>query len=339
LEHLTALTATHYETCLQYRRILDSQDLQKPFVFESLEEVPVLPVRLFKEFELSSVPQKEVIKVLTSSGTTGLAPSRIFLDARTSRLQSHALVKILQEILGPRRLPMLILDHPSVVKDRRTFSARGAGIVGLAIFGRDHRYALDDEMRLDWQGVQQFMQCHAGQRVLLFGFTYMVWKYFVSELLRGGRNVPFENGVLIHSGGWKKLQAEAVDRDTFKHGIKAVTGIQQVYDFYGMVEQTGSIFLECTQGYLHAPAFGDVLFRDMRTWETLPAGEYGVIEVLSALPWSYPGHCLLTEDVGRLLGEDDCACGRLGRYFEVTGRVPRAEARGCSDTHVVRDAG
>jgi len=39
----------------------------------------------------------------------------------------------------------------------------------------------------------------------------------------------------------------------------------------------------------------------------------------------------LTEDLGRLLGEDDCPCGRKGRYFEVLGRLPKTEARGCSD--------
>lgn len=55
--------------------------------------------------------------------------------------------------------------------------------------------------------------------------------------------------------------------------------------------------------------------------------------MLSLLPRSYPGHSLLTEDMGVLLGEDDCPCGRLGKYVRVTGRVPKAEVRGCSDTY------
>jgi hypothetical protein len=33
-----------------------------------------------------------------------------------------------------------------------------------------------------------------------------------------------------------------------------------------------------------------------------------------------------------LLGEDDCPCGRHGRYFQVSGRQQGAEVRGCSDT-------
>ena len=61
-------------------------------------------------------------------------------------------------------------------------------------------------------------------------------------------------------------------------------------------------------------------------------GETGIIEVVSVLPKSYPGHVLLTEDEGVILGEDDCPCGRKGKYFEVRGRMAKAEVRGCSDT-------
>ena len=59
----------------------------------------------------------------------------------------------------------------------------------------------------------------------------------------------------------------------------------------------------------------------------------GVIQTLSLLPLSYPGHSLLTEDEGSFLGEDDCSCGRYGKYFKIYGRVKNAELRGCSDTY------
>jgi hypothetical protein len=36
-----------------------------------------------------------------------------------------------------------------------------------------------------------------------------------------------------------------------------------------------------------------------------------------------------------LIGEDDCKCGRNGKYFTVFGRMKGAEARGCSDTRQV----
>ena len=59
----------------------------------------------------------------------------------------------------------------------------------------------------------------------------------------------------------------------------------------------------------------------------------GVIQVMTPLALSFPGHNLLTEDKGVLLGVDDCPCGRKGKYFKLTGRMQRAEIRGCSDVY------
>ena len=47
----------------------------------------------------------------------------------------------------------------------------------------------------------------------------------------------------------------------------------------------------------------------------------------------WPSIRILSEDTGEIIGEDDCSCGRLGKYFKVHGRVIDAEIRGCSDTH------
>ena len=106
-----------------------------------------------------------------------------------------------------------------------------------------------------------------------------------------------------------------------------------VRDYYGMAEQTGGICLECPCGHLHTSTWSDILVRRESDYGLCAPGEPGVLQVLSPLPWSYPGHSLLTEDLGVLLGEDDCLCWRQGIYFRVLGRIPRAEVRGCSDTY------
>jgi hypothetical protein len=100
-----------------------------------------------------------------------------------------------------------------------------------------------------------------------------------------------------------------------------------------MAEQVGSVFIECEQGHLHAPNMADLIVRNPSDLSICEHGETGLIQVISALPTSYPGHSILTEDIGRIHGEDDCLCGRKGKYFEVLGRLPKAEVRGCSDTH------
>jgi len=337
LPMLRALTQHHAAQCQPYRNVLDrvfgGADRLR---MERLEDVPFLPVTLFKTHVLSSVPESEVLKVLTSSGTSGQEPSRVFLDAETASVQSAVLVKVAQHFLGKERLPMVIVDHPGVVRDRRSHSARGAGILGMAQFGHRPFYALREDMSLDEEGLRAYLDQAAGRRVLLFGFTFMVWEYLVRALERAGRRLDLPGGILVHSGGWKKLQEAAVDAGRFRDGVQSATGVDQVINFYGMVEQVGGVYFENSIHYLQAPIYSEVIVRDPVTLEPLPDGQPGLVQVLSCLPTSYPGHSLLTEDLGVIRGVDAEGTGMGGRCFEILGRVPKAELRGCSDTFTAR---
>lgn len=335
LGHLDALTRFHHQACRPYANIIDSVYGGLSGVpYASLEEVPYIPVSLFKERDdMVSVQLTEVFKMLTSSGTTGQQVSKIYLDRKTADLQARVLVKIMQHFLGKERLPMVIFDHPGVLRDRASFSARGAGILGMMQFGRQPFYALRDDMSLDIEGLTAYLEKYAGLRVLYFGFTFMVWEHAVRVLAKAGNCLSKNNGILIHSGGWKKLEAERVSHAAFADGCKEALGVSKVLNFYGMVEQVGGVFFENELGYLQAPVFSDLIIRNPHTLKPVPDGETGLIQVVSILPRSYPGHSLLTADMGRVVGIDDPAAGGYGRYFEVLGRAPRSETRGCSDTY------
>ena len=336
-ERLKELTKLHKENCEEYSRILDSIsfDLEK---VDNYENLPFLPVRLFKELELRSVPKEEVVKTMTSSGTSGQAVSKIYLDRTTSSNQQKTMVKIVSDYTGSGRMPMIILDCPSVVKNRLMFSARGAGILGFSIFGAKKIYALDDDMNLNVEALKEFLEKYKGQKILLFGFTFMVWKHFYKEMVRLKDEVSFDlsNGILIHGGGWKKLVNEAVSPEEFHRRLKDICGLDSIHDYYGMVEQTGCIYMQCECGHLHASIFSDVIIRKPEDFSICKKGERGIIQVVSAIPESYPGHSLLTEDEGEILGEDDCPCGRKGKYFKIYGRLKNAEIRGCSDTYAAK---
>jgi hypothetical protein len=261
-------------------------------------------------------------------------PAKVILDQATSRRQSKVLVKVLQDFIGKQRLPMLVIDHPEVLSTRDSYSARGAGIQGLSMFGRNQVFALNPDMTINQTALQEFAAEYGGGPVLIFGFTFMVWQYFLQQIDNFSIPVSLPKATLIHSGGWKKLEAQRVSNQVFKDTCKQLIGVEKVHNFYGMAEQVGSIFVECEAGHLHAPIFSDVIVRDPINLKVLSAGQQGLLQVLSTIPTSYPGHSLLTEDLGRIKGNDDCPCGRQGKYFEVLGRLPKAEIRGCSDSYV-----
>lgn len=324
------LTRFHQKACPAYAAMLDA--LPPDGGTEGLEAVPFLPVGLFKQMTLRS-GGGENARLLRSSGTTGRRTAQVVLDSETASRQRQALAAIAGDLLGPARLPMLILDSPDVLRPPLRFSARGAGVLGFSVCARGRAFALREDMSLDLPALEQFLARWGDRPFFLFGFTFLVWKHFYGGLRQAGLRPDLSRGILIHGGGWKSMQRQAVSRERFHAALAETCGLTRVHDYYGMAEQAGSIFPECECGHLHASLFSEVMVRRPGDFSLCQPGEEGILQVLSVLPRSYPGHSLLTEDGGVLLGEDDCPCGRKGRYFAVTGRLPQAELRGCSDVY------
>lgn len=303
----------------------------------SLAEVPAIPVRMFKDFDLSTCAPSDVIRVLRSSGTTSQRPSKVPLDKTTASNQTKALKSTLGSYLGERRRIMLVIDHPGVNAPGRELSARGAGVRGLSIYAKEVIYLLrevDGRLVLDEDALEQARAITKVNDAYVFGFTYIIWSVFCAQMEESGLALELPNAVVFHGGGWKKLKDQRVDREAFSSRLASILrcNVSEVRDFYGMAEQTGIIFVDCELGRKHVPMYGQVIIRDVQTMEECPVGRRGLIEVVSALGTSYYSQGVLTEDIGVLLGEDDCPCGRKGRYFVVEGRAEQAEARGCGDT-------
>lgn len=334
-ETLTELTRYHFENCLPYRNILNALGFNPSDAVGHYQDLPPLPVRLFKELELKSVPDDQIAKSMSSSGSSGQAVSKLYLDRQTAVAQQNIGVKITSDFLGIKRMPLIIIDSPAILKSRTSYTARGAAALFFSLFGSDRIFALKDDMSLDTENLAAFMDKHKGRQILLFGFTFMVWQHLYCSLRSLGIKIDCEDGILIHGGGWKKMESMKVSPQTFKDELARVCGITNVHDEYGMAEQSGTIYYECEYGVHHASIFSDIITRRGLDLSICEFGERGIIELVSVLPHSYPGHILLSEDEGVIVGEDDCPCGRKGKYFEILGRLKNAEIRGCSDTYAV----
>ena len=332
LGNMNYLTQFHIKNCSEYKTLMEKFGEIKQ-TYKEVSDVPFIPVRLFKRTNLLSVPKKNIVKTMTSSGTTGQGVSQIFLDSVTSSLQVKVLSKIMSDFIGTKRLPMLVIDSKSIISNREKFSARTAGVLGFSMFGRDVEFALDEDMSMNFDRVDRFLNKYKSDNILIFGFSSIIWKHFVLELEGLGKHLSMSKGILFHGGGWKQLENQSVDNSEFKNRISGVSNIANIHNYYGMVEQTGSIFVECEYGFFHTPSFSDVIIRSHQTHSSEEIGITGLIQLLSVIPKSYPGHSILTEDLGTICGIDDCKCGRKGKYFKVHGRIKSAEIRGCSDTY------
>lgn len=304
----------------------------------SIDSIPPLPVSVFKRFKLLAVPEDRIIRVLQSSATTGDTPSRIYVDKTTAFRQARALVAVLKEHIGVERRPFLVLDCEDSVAEGDSLTARGAAIRGIASFANRSIFGMrktdDGDLETDFDAIGAFFEENGGNPTLLFGFSFIVWSRFVLEAEKRGLAFQGSDAYLLHSGGWKNLVSQSVSKEQFNERVATVLNcpVSSIIDFYGMVEQVGTVFVDCQAGNKHAPAFADVRILRPGTMELVGPGEEGIIELISTLPTSYPGQVLLSEDLGVCMGVDNCPCGRLGTYFRFTRRVERAELRGCGDT-------
>ncbi len=334
-QQLTALVEHHAARCAPYGRFV--ANWHRPAGPRTrVEDFPFLPVTVFKEFSLLSTTA-EVMSVKSSATTSGQS-SVVFVDKETRKRQTLSANKIWTDFLGGKRRPYLVFDLESTVRGTASMSARGAAILSLAPLASEFFFVAREEagtLVIDFPALTAALKKIGDQPLAGYGFTYILYQLH-QELAAAGYRPPaplHADSVLLHSGGWKRLIDQAVDKETFNRQVAAPWGLdpRQVIDFYGAVEQVGLLYPDCTAGRKHAPYWAEVLLRHADTMDLTPVGQVGLLQLVNCLPLSAPNHSVLTEDLGRLECEDGCPCGRRGRAFTFIGRAPRSEVRGCSD--------
>ncbi len=330
LAEMNRLTGFHLEHCPPYRAVLGDWSEAA-----TLEALPATHVGLYKRVDLTSREPESGSRVLESSATTSGTPSRIALDADSSALQSQSTERILGDFIGDDPRPLLVLDSARSLRSRGAVSARIAAAMSLKPFASDIRFLIkgpvdERHLEVDWDAVAA--SASGADSMIVYGFTWILWRAWgetppPEEIRRalGGVRIDF-----VHSGGWKKLDDEQVDRQTFDEALVATAGDgSRVTDYYGLVEQVGIVYPLCSAGYRHPPRWADVLVRDPFSGDAVE-GRVGQLQLMNVLALGGPYHNVLTEDLA-VVDPGPCPCGRSGRRFRLEGRIPKAELRGCAN--------
>lgn len=330
----------HCANCPPYARWYRKQGADPAAPIEDLARVPFLPVSIFKRLALESVNEQDVIRVLKSSATSSQTASRVVLDRVTRDRQMRTLAVMLSALMGSMRRPFIVLDAGVSQGADMELSARVAGLRGYLMMASETHYVLEGsngQLELNIDKLQAVLDdlCRRQIPVCLIGYTYMLYQYAVVPLLRAGRRLQLPDGsMVLHFGGWKRLERQAVDRNRLNADVESVFAMTRPFirDVYGFTEQLGVIYADDGHGVRLAPVYSEVVVRDPITLESLPDGEPGLLEFITPLPHSYPGVALVLDDMGRIVSRDCEHDGRYGTRFEVLGRARGAEIRGCGDT-------
>lgn len=328
----------HYEHNDMYRQFCERKGFNPYAELHDVNQIPPVAVSVFKNvgYGLASVPKEDIKLRLQSSATSG-TPSTIVVDKVTSKRQAKAMVKVMQEFIGKDRKPFLVMDIDPRSEFRSLLGARFAAITGYLNFASKAGYFLKAKNGVsyfDIEAIKEYLTTiPSDQPVVVFGFTYILYSNVLKAILEKDEKIQLPEGSkIIHIGGWKKLEAEKVEKSLFNQQLANGFGIEStdVIDIYGFTEQMGLNYPDCPCGCKHTSSYVKILARDVVTREVLPEGKEGMMEFITPIPHSYPGNAVLTDDMG-IIESTPCPYGRPGQRFRITGRMKKAEVRGCGD--------
>ena len=308
----------HFNHCPPYRQIV-----QKVFANEKNPSDIYIHAGLFKKINFKTGNNLKDYNY-SSSGTSG-NKSNIFFDRTDAINQQKFLIKTLKEFSSISK-DSIFVDTAS--EDKEQYNARRAASRGFSLLAKK-RFTLP----LTTDKAYEFLQNLARQysQIILFGFTFEVYNLIQKLITAKLPSISNSNFLVIHGGGWKKLEKNKVNNQVFKDDLGHIFSNSKSLNYYGMVEQLGLIYPMCEHGFYHCPKGSDIIVRD-KNGKICGNNIEGLIQSISPLPVSYPGHSLLTEDLGTTF-TGICKCGLETKRFKVSGRLTQSQVRGCSDAY------
>lgn len=296
---------------------------------DDLKYAPFVLVNLFKEHNFLSVPEKEIVLTLGSSGTSGQR-SVMHLNAGSLERVKRMAYKLHKELE--------IVDEQKYNYLCFTYDPKIAGDVGTAFtdelltgFTQKNEvfYALEyNEQKEDFEfnlektvsKLNEFAKSEYPLRILGFpAFLYRVLKSLETPL-----SLP-KNSWVQTGGGWKSDADLELTKPNFREFVSKQLGISKgnIRDMFGMVEH-GVPYLDCSDGKLRVPNYARVFIRDPFTLKTLNYGEKGLVQFMCSYNDSYPACNILATDWG-VLHKDE-----KGEYLEILGRAGVSKNKGCA---------
>ena len=321
------LFAFQFERCAPFARFCAGRG-KTPASLRSWREIPPVPTGAFKELALRAFPADRTCKVFRTSGTTDGRPGALHLD--TLAVYEASLLPTFERFVLPDLAPdartgfaILAPSHGEAGESSLShmfgtvLAKRGSP--GSAFFVRGGKLAeepLVKALRRAAESGEPLAVCGTA-----FGFVH------ACELLaaRGERIALPPGSRAMETGGFKGRARERTRGELYAE-IAERLGIPpaRIVNQYGMTE-LGSQFYDSALADPSGPRrklgppWARVRLLDPATGDDVPAGAPGMITIVDL---ANTGSVLAvqTADLGRAAGDG----------FEVEGRAPGAEERGCS---------
>jgi len=319
--------AYQYAYLPAYRRYATARGAT-PARLSDWRQIPAVPAPIFKRTRYAAFPRDATRRVFRSSGTTGQRRAELVLD--TLVLYDAALVPPIERFLLPdgARLPWIaLLPDPARVTDSSLayMVGRAAGSLATGV-----RFLLEDGAPAPERIAATLAEIAGrGEPICLLG-TAFAFVHLLDTLRAEGTVLPLAAGSRIMETGGFKGRSRTVERAELYAELCAHFDLppRAVVGEYGMCEMSSQFYDDSLRRGVddpaaprikHPPPWVRTRVVDPVTLEPVADGETGILIHLD-LTGRGTALQLMTEDLGR----------RSGDGFELAGRQPGAEPRGCS---------
>jgi len=280
-----------------------------PGSVKSLEQIPFLPIRFFKDFQVISGSPSDFKDFYSSSGTTGMITSRHYIYSEKWYLD-HALA-IFEDGYGSIKGFHILALLPAYLE------RPGSSLVSMADHFIRESQSEHSGFYLYNQGeLLEKLELLSGdtRKVLLLGVTFALL-----DLAESGKSLtPPQNLIVMETGGMKGRRREMI-REEVHDILKPYFGVKTLHSEYGMTELMSQAYSK-GEGKYTVPASMRVLLRDVNdplSWANRSQGGINVIDLANFHSCAF----IETQDLGRIDEK-----GQL----EVLGRFDNSEIRGCN---------
>jgi hypothetical protein len=322
-----ALFAHQFERCPPYRRFCERR-AATPASVRGWREIPPVPTGAFKELFLSCFPAERTVHTFRTSGTSTATRGELHLD--TLELYEASLLpsfcRFLLPDLSPERPFATILVLAASPAEARDSSLSHMFGVAIRELGAEGSLFFVENGGLRAEELLRALETAPAQRPLLLCGTAFAFVHLLDALEQRSARLALPAAARIMETGGFKGRSRAMPRPALYLALEEQLGVplERIVNQYGMTE-LGSQFYDtvlrepAAPGRKLGPPWARVRIVDPETGEDAPPDGAGTILVYD-LANTGSVLAIQTADLGR----------RVQDGFEVLGREPGAEARGCS---------
>ncbi|MGC9344976.1 MAG: acyltransferase [Bacteroidales bacterium] len=289
-----------------YQEFVDHLKIN-PGHIQKIEDIPFLPIELFRNHKIIDNRKKEEI-LFCSSGTTGMERSRHYVADKELYRQSftrgfelfygnpsdYCILALLPSYLEREGSSLIFMMEKLIKQSRHPDS-------GFYLYEYDKLMMKIEKLK------------KKNQKTLLLGVSFALLELsdkFQEDL----------SDIIIMETGGMKGRGKEITREELHGKIKKSFNVDDVHSEYGMTELLSQAYSK-GNGKFHCPPWMKVLIRDAHDpFHILADGLSGAVNIID-LANIYSCSFIATSDLGKKDHKDN---------FEILGRMDNSDIRGCN---------